>query len=38
MCVCRDWSMDVALKMPECVCVHVCTCVYVCAWREERCG
>lgn len=28
MCVCRDWSMDVALKMSACVCV--------CVWMERR--
>lgn len=27
-CVCRDWSMDVALKMSACVCV--------CVWMERR--
>ena len=26
MYLCRDWRMDVALKM--CVCVCVCVCVY----------
>ena len=34
MYVCRDWWMDVALKM--CVCVCVCVCVYVCVDGEKR--
>ena len=34
MYVCRDWRMDVALKMCVCVCVCVCVCMYV--WMERR--
>lgn len=34
MCVCRDWSMDVALKMSAYVCA--CACVCMCVDGEKR--